>query len=153
MFRLILRQSIAALVVVLPTVAAAQQTPSAMLKGNDTTVDTPFHETVLAAHSQTNGRSPKRDSLLNGALLGGFIGGVSGGVGTYAVEHSICSECPAEGVLIGAAVGAAIGAGIGTAIDALRDRNRAGGTPRRGPFELSPILAKGRRGIVAWVRF
>ena len=153
MFRRVLQWSLATLVVVLPTVAAAQQTRAAMLKGNDTTVDT-FDATVLAAQRQTNRRPQARDSLLNGAIFGGFVGGVSGAVGTLVVQEAICSDCDVErnDVVTATVLGAAIGAGIGTAIDALKDRHRGAAT-RRGPFDLSPILGRGRRGILAWVRF
>jgi hypothetical protein len=155
MFRRILRRSIVTLVVALPTAAAAQQTPAAVLKGNDTAVETAFDATLFAAPSQTNSRPQGRDSLLNGIVIGGFVGGLSVAVGTFAVEKSICSGCPVEAndVVTGAVVGAAIGSGIGAAVDALRDRHRSRATPGRGPFEVSPILARGRRGILAWVRF
>jgi len=100
-----------------------------------------------------------RDSLKNGILIGVAIGAAAGFLGSLAVYH--CSgPCDADyyagewlaPVLLFTAVGAGVGAGVGAAIDAATVQ-APNPEATRSRFTLSPLVQKGRQGMVASVGF
>jgi hypothetical protein len=99
-------------------------------------------------------QQPRRDSLWNGALVGVGLGAMTGSViGLVAFDESdsLGFNAPLTFGVLGAGVGAVIGAGV----DALRhDRSTTTGLPDRTPrVNLSPLLGRNVRGMLAWIRF
>ena len=90
----------------------------------------------------------RRDSLWNGVLVGAGLGALVGIAGSPLISD--CSECSGFNVpLTFGVLGAGIGAGVGAGIDAMRNSN----APHRPRVQLSPVLSKDTRGLLAWIRF
>jgi hypothetical protein len=93
----------------------------------------------------------RRDSLWNGALIGAGLGAVAGLLSGGAIVE--CSECAGFNVpLTFGLLGAAAGAGLGAGIDALHATSVSARQPA-GRVRLSPVLAKGKRGLIGSLRF
>jgi hypothetical protein len=94
--------------------------------------------------------TPRKDSLWNGIIIGAGLGALTGAVGSRAISD--CSECSGFNVpLTFGVLGAGIGAGLGAGLDALHTQSATHFS--RGRVRLSPVLGKGRRGVMAWIRF
>jgi hypothetical protein len=93
----------------------------------------------------------RKDSLWNGVIIGAAVGAMVGSFGSFAISD--CSECSGFNVpLTFGVVGAGIGIGIGAGLDALHSK-RGASLQRHPRVQLSPLVAKEKRGLMAWVRF
>ena len=92
-----------------------------------------------------------KDSLWNGVILGAAVGAMVGSFSSLAITD--CSECAGFNVpLTFGVIGAGVGIGIGAGLDALH--SKSGVRLQRHPrVRLSPLVAKEKRGLMAWVRF
>ena len=96
-------------------------------------------------------QSAQKDSLWNGAILGGVVGAMLGSFGSFAIMD--CSECAGFNVpltfgVIGAGAGIAIGAGL----DALHSKKGVM-TERPRRVQVSPVIARDKRGVIASLQF
>jgi hypothetical protein len=93
----------------------------------------------------------RKDSLWNGVIFGAAVGAMLGSFSSLAVTD--CSECAGFNVpLTFGVIGAGVGIGIGAGLDALHSK-RGASLQRHPRVRLSPLVAKEKQGLMAWVRF
>ena len=103
---------------------------------------------ALAPAEQPTALPSRKDSLWNGVIIGAGLGALVGAAGSPVISD--CSECSGFNVpLTFGVLGAGIGAAVGAGIDALRSTN----APHRPHVQLSPLLTKDARGLLALIRF
>lgn len=172
-FKLLTRTTLF-LLAMLPAIASAQSVPLPTKGVHRTLHDEPSpataeeHRTTLGARASTSSKfedrfsasrlafppvdhqtvRQRKDSLWNGALVGAGLGALVGIAGSPLISD--CSECSGFNVpLTFGVLGAGIGAGVGAGIDALRNSK----APHRPHVQVSPVVSKDTRGLLAWIRF
>jgi hypothetical protein len=137
--------------------SAAAQTGAAPLRGIHRPIETASDRDNGAATvrgwsggQSANQLAPRRDSLWNGTLVGAGLGALLGSVAGITLLD--CSECAGFNVpLTFGVLGAGVGAGLGAGIDALHSRSGFAPPPRN--IQVSPLITRQARGLVAWFRF
>jgi hypothetical protein len=96
----------------------------------------------------------RKDSKWNGAIIGAGLGAIAGAlIGSAIIE---CSECAGFNVpLTFGVIGAGAGAGIGVGIDSLLHQRspRLNPPPGRRRVDVSPVVGRSVKGVIASIRF